>query len=136
MDIPTRNKKARKIAYSIVTVLLSLFILGGPIPDNLQVEGALTLMDSMGYPAYVLLIVGWAKILGVIGIHQRMWPFLREWAYAGLVIDLLGAFISHMFVGHPPTIYSASLIGLVLTFGSYVLLRKAYGERARLAPLS
>ncbi len=127
--------KAWRIAYWIVTVLLSVFIVGGSIPDILQIEGALLLFEKLGYPAYLLLIVGWAKILGIIGIWQRWWPFLREWAYAGLIIDLLGAFISHMFVNDPPSIYVASLVGLAFTLASYVLLRKAYGDKARLATL-
>lgn len=128
--------KAWKIAYWIVTVLLSLFIVGGSVPDILQVEGAVMLFEQLQYPAYLLLIVGWAKILGVIGIWQRWWPFLREWAYAGLVIDLLGAFVSHLFVNDPPLLYSASLAGLALTLASYALLRKAYGGTARLAAVA
>lgn len=125
-----------KIAYWIVTALLSLFIVGGSIPDIMQIEGALTLFDQLGYPPYLLLIVGYVKILGIIGILQRRWPFLREWAYAGLVIDLLGAFVSHLFVGDPFQLYVASLIGLALTVASYILLRKVYGKTARLAALS
>ncbi len=125
-----------KIAYWIVTVLLSIFIVGGAIPDIMQIQAALDLFAQLQYPAYLLLIVGWAKILGVIGIWQRWWPFLREWAYAGLVIDLLGAFISHLFVGDPPSLYSASLVGLALTLASYALLRKAYGSSTRMAALS
>ncbi len=128
--------KSWKIAYWIVTVLLSFFIVGGAIPDIMQIPEALDLFTQLGYPPYLLLIVGWAKILGIIGIWQKWWPFLREWAYAGLVIDLLGAFISHLFVGDPASLYSASLVGLVFTFASYALLRKAYGEKTRMAALS
>ena len=129
--------KSWKIAYWVVTTLLSLFIVGGAIPDILQIEGAVQLFESLGYPTYLLLIVGYAKILGVIGILQTKLPFLREWAYAGLVIDLLGAFISHMIVGGEQlAIAIPSLVGLILTIVSYALLRKAYGTTARLAALS
>lgn len=126
-----------KISYWIITGLLSFFIVGGAIPDILQIQGAIDLFTELGYPQYLLLIVGWAKILGVIGIMQTKWPFLREWAYAGLVIDLLGAFVSHTIVagGFDP-LSIPSLVGLVLTFASYVLLRQAYGKDARLAPLN
>lgn len=127
--------KAWKIAYWIVTVLLSAFIVASSIPDVLQVEGAVMIFEHLGYPTYMLLIVGWAKILGVFGILQRWWPFLREWAYAGLVIDLLGAAASHMFVGDPVPMYAPALVALILTLASYVLLRKAYGATARLAAL-
>lgn len=127
--------KPWKIAYWIVTVLLSAFIVASSIPDVLQVEGAVMIFEHLGYPTYMLLIVGWAKILGVFGILQRWWPFLREWAYAGLVIDLLGAVASHIFVGDPVPMYAPALVALILTLASYVLLRKAYGNTARLAAL-
>ncbi len=125
-----KNRKAWTITYWIVTTLLSAFILIGAVVDVLQVPEAVALMTELQYPAYLLLIVGWGKILGIIGIWQRWWPFLREWAYAGLVIDLLGAFISHMFVGHGPDVYSGSLIGLFLTLLSYVAYRKVTPKAA------
>jgi len=128
--------KAWKITYWIVTVLFSLFIVGSALPDILQVEGALMLFEQLQYPAYLLLIVGWAKMLGIIGIWQRKWPFLREWAYAGLVIDFLGAIISHLFVGDSPVFYIPAAVALVFVIASYALLRKAYGNTARLAAIS
>jgi hypothetical protein len=128
--------KSWKIAYYVVTVLLSLYILLGSIPDILQIKEAVDVMAGLQYPAYLLLIVGYAKILGIIGIWQKMWPFLREWAYAGLVIDLLGAFISHVYVGDGPELYSGALIGLVLTLASYALLRKTYAKQWKLAALT
>ncbi len=125
------------IAYWAVTGLLSLFIVGGSIPDVMQIEGAVLLITQLGYPPYLLLIVGYAKIAGVVGILQTKWPFLREWAYAGLVIDLLGGFVSHVMVdGGVTPIAIPSLVGAILTLVSYALLRKAYGHTARLAALT
>lgn len=125
-----------KTAYWIVTVILCLFTVVGAVPDILQVDGAVQLFTQLGYPSYLLLIVGWAKILGVIGILQRKWPFLREWAYAGLLIDFAGAFASHTFVGDPITLKIPSVVAFILAIASYVLLRKEYGNSARLAALS
>jgi hypothetical protein len=128
--------KSWKIAYWIVTVLFSLFIVSTAIPDVLQVQGAIQLFQGLGYPAYLLLIVGWAKILGIIGIWQRWWPFLREWAYAGLVIDFAGALASHSASHDPFFLMAPSIVALVLVFASYALLRKAYGNTARLAAVA
>ncbi len=57
--------------------------------------------------------------------------------YAGLVFDLLGTFVSHMFVPSAviPYIWAPSFVGLMLTLASYVLLRKAYGKETRLAAI-
>jgi hypothetical protein len=128
--------KTWKIAYWIVTVLYSLFMVSTAVPDVLSVPGAMQLVGELGYPPYLLFIVGYAKILGVIGILQRKWPFLREWAYAGLAIDTLGALISHVTVDGLTPFLIPALLGFVLTLASYALLRKAYGNTARLAALS
>ncbi len=116
--------KKTKIAYYIITILFSLFMVLGALYDVQLKPAAVELMAHLGYAPYVLLIVGYAKILGVIGIWQRKVKFLREWAYAGLVIDLLGAFISHMAVGDGPQMWMGSVIGLVLVTASYVLFKK------------
>lgn len=119
------------IAYYIVTVLFSLFILMGAIYDIQAPQPAVDLMTELGYPVYLLYIVGYAKILGIIGIWQNKVKFLREWAYAGLAIDLVGAFISHLVVGHGPQIYFGSVLGTVLVIASYALFKKkeAYSVR-------
>ncbi len=118
--------KAWNITYYVSTVLFSLFILLGSYFDVILAPEAIAVMTKLGYPQYMLLIVGWAKILGIIGIWQNAVKFLREWAYAGLFIDLVGAFISHMAVGDGPELYSGSLIGLVLLLISYVSFRKTH----------
>jgi hypothetical protein len=113
-----------KIAYYIVTVIFSLFILLGSFYDIQAGPAAVEVMQKLGYPIYLLYIVGYAKILGIIGIWQNKVKFLREWAYAGLVIDLVGAFISHLAVGDGLVLYSGSLIGIVLVTASYILFKK------------
>lgn len=120
--------KGWTLTYYISTVLLTLFIVPGAVLDIMQVPEALELMTRLQYPAYLLLIVGYAKILGIIGVWQTKWRFLREWAYAGLVIDLLGAFISHLIVGDGFAYASGPLIGLVITLLSYVSFRKSLGK--------
>ncbi len=116
--------KGWTITYYVSTILLSLFIVPGSIFDIMQVPEAVEVMNRLQYPAYLLLIVGYAKILGIIGIWQTKWHFLREWAYAGLVIDLFGAFLSHLIVGDGMAYASGPLIGLVITLVSYVSFRK------------
>jgi hypothetical protein len=117
--------KKIKIAYYIVTVLLSAFILLGAFFDVSGAKEAKDIMIRLGYPVYVLYIVGWAKILGIIGIWQPKVYFLREWAYAGLMIDVVGALISHLAVGDGPSMYGGAVIGIVLVTASYVLFRKS-----------
>lgn len=58
-------------------------------------------ISHLGYPQYLLVILGTAKLLGAMALIQRRLLTLREWAYAGFTFDLLGATASHIFVGDP-----------------------------------
>lgn len=117
-------RKSWTITWWVSTILLSLFIVPGAVFDIIQVQPALDLMVLLGYPAYVLLLVGWGKLLGIIGIWQNKVHFLREWAYAGLLIDLGGALASHLFVGDTSPVIYGIMVGIALTVVSYVSLRK------------
>jgi hypothetical protein len=56
-------------------------------------------MQHLGYPSYLLGILGTAKALGVLALLQTRFTTLREWAYAGFTINLIGAAWSHAASG-------------------------------------
>ena len=45
------------------------------------------------------MILGTAKLLGSFALLQTRLPRLREWAYAGFTINLIGATASHLLAG-------------------------------------
>lgn len=55
---------------------------------------------GLGYPLYVLTIIGLFKIPGAIVLIVPGFLRLKEWAYAGIVLELLGAVESHAACGH------------------------------------
>jgi len=81
-----------KIAYWIFTILFSLAMIfssyGGlkPEPQALQL-----LHDQLGYPVYFIQFISVAKIFGAIAILIPSLKTIKEWAYAGLFFDLIGA---------------------------------------------
>ncbi|MBC7898513.1 MAG: DoxX family protein [Saprospiraceae bacterium] len=116
--------KKIKIIYWIVTGLMAAFIVMSAIPDILRIPEAVTIFTHLGYPIYLLPFIGVAKILGVIGVLVPGFPRLTEWAYAGLVFDLIGAFYSHIAVGDPVSSWIFPVIALALVLGSYFLYHK------------
>jgi DoxX-like family len=68
------------------------FILGW----KANVDGVVT---QLGYPMYVLKILGPAKFLGGIAILYGRFRTLKEWAYAGYAFNLAGAIASYVLVG-------------------------------------
>jgi uncharacterized membrane protein YphA (DoxX/SURF4 family) len=118
------SQRKTKIIYWITTGIMIMFMLLASIPDVLMFPDAVTFFKHLGYPAYLLPFIGVAKILGVFAIVVPGFPRLKEWAYAGLVFDLIGAFYSHISVGDPLKVYGFSLIALSFVASSYVFYRK------------
>ena len=116
------NKKIN-IAYWIVTGLFSAFMLFSSVPDIMQTPEATKFMSDLGYPPYLILFLGVAKILGILAILIPGYPRIKEWAYAGLVFDLIGAFYSVMAVKHDPSgLFMLVFVGFA--FASYFLYHK------------
>lgn len=87
-------------------------------------------VTALGYPEYVLLILGPAKIAGVIVLAVPGLLRLKEWAYAGFVIDFLGASLSHTLNGDAVGEIMPAVVALCVVLGSYFLRP----ENRRLAP--
>jgi hypothetical protein len=112
-----------KIFYWLFTVLLAGLMGLAAVPDILRVPEAQAIFEHLGYPAYLLPFLGVAKLLAVITILVPGFARLKEWAYAGIVIDLTGALYSHLSVGDPISTWIFPVIGLVLSAGSYAFFR-------------
>lgn len=112
-------KKRNKIIFWIVTIFLSFGMLAGGVQQLFQIGGYNEIIEQLGYPQYLLSILGAWKILGVISILIPKFPFLKEWAYAGFFFAMSGAAISHFAVGQPFTEAMPSLILLLVTILSW-----------------
>ena len=111
--------KRNKIIYWIVTAFLSLGMLAGGVQQTLQIGGYNEIVKQLGYPQYLLSILGVWKILGVIAILLPKFPLLKEWAYAGFFFAMSGAAISHFVMGQSFAEAFPSLILLLCTVLSW-----------------
>ena len=116
--------KRAKIIYWVITILFAAFMLFSSIPDVLQKPDAVTFITKMGYPLYFVSFIGVAKVLGVIAILIPGFPRIKEWAYAGLVFDLVGATYSFIALKYPVSGWSPMLIFIGFAFCSYFLYHK------------
>lgn len=116
--------KKTTITYRILTGLFAFVMLGSAIPDILVMPEAVQGFKEIGYPAYLIPFLGWAKLFGVAAILIPGFPRLREWAYAGLFIDLLGATYSVLSIGKPLSTWTPMLIIIGVGIGSYVFYHK------------
>lgn len=112
-------KKRNKIIYWVATVWLSLGMLSTGIVQLIRMEEEVKSMDTLGYPNYLLSILGIWKILGILAILIPKFPLLKEWAYSGFFFVMTGAMVSHLAVGDEIiTLFGPTLL-LVLTIVSW-----------------
>ncbi|MBC8769603.1 DoxX family protein [Arenibacter sp. BSSL-BM3] len=112
-------KKRDKIIYWIATVWLSLGMLSTGIVQLIKMEEEVQSINALGYPTFLLPILGVWKILGVIAILIPKFPLVKEWAYAGFFFTMTGAMTSHIIVGDEMiTLFGPTLL-LALTITSW-----------------
>lgn len=92
-------RKQDKLIYWVSTGLLALGMLQSGIFSVLRTKEWVDMVIGLGYPAYLLTILGTGKILGVIAILLPQFRLLKEWAYAGFFFAMVGALFSHLAIG-------------------------------------
>ena len=112
-------KKRNKIIYWTATIFLSVGMLAGGVQQLLQIGGYVEIVGNLGYPLYLLSILGAWKFLGVAAILVPKFTLVKEWAYAGFFFAMSGAAISHIIVSHSVNEAFPSLVLLSVTVVSW-----------------
>lgn len=109
--------KKNKIIFWVSTAIVAGMMLmsgGMYLSQNPTIADGL---KSLGFPSYMLYILGVSKLLAAGALLQPIFPRLREWAYAGLTFTFLGALISHVATA---TSFVAPLVFLIILAVSWV----------------
>ena len=121
----TRSRaKQLRLLYWIVT---PLFLLGQGWAATQYLTEAPRMTDTivaLGYPIYFMKILGVAKLLGIAAIVTALSPTLKEWAYAGFMFDVIGAFASHLSAGDSVLIALVPVAFFALQMASYVIWKQ------------
>lgn len=112
-------EKRNKIIYWISTAWLALGMLSTGIVQLIKVKEEVDTITHLGYPTYLLTILGIWKILGVIIVLIPKFALVKEWAYAGFFFAMSGAIVSHILSGNPVAKVFPALLLLVLTIISW-----------------
>jgi uncharacterized membrane protein YphA (DoxX/SURF4 family) len=114
--------KRNKIIYWISTLWLALGMLSTGILQFFKGKagaGGLDSITHLGYPVYLLTVLGVCKILGVIAVLIPKFPLLKEWAYAGFFFVMSGAILSHLAIGDSAKEFFGPTLLLILTMVSW-----------------
>lgn len=112
-------EKRNKIIYWIATIWLALGMTSTGIVQLISMKEETEKFDQLGYPLYLMTLLGVWKLLGVVVILLPKFPVLKEWAYAGFFFAMSGAAISHILTGSPADEIFPSLLLLFLTIVSW-----------------
>lgn len=112
-------EKSDKIIYWISTVWLALGMVSTGIVQLIKMKEEVDNITRLGYPVYLLIILGICKILGVVAVLIPKFPLLKEWAYAGFFFAMSGAVISHLLSGNGAKELFGPTLLLILTVVSW-----------------
>jgi hypothetical protein len=68
----------------------------GGIWDIARIPYVRNLVTHLGYPSYLLVLLGCWKVPGAVALLVPRRPLLKEWAYAGAFFTYTGAIVSHL----------------------------------------
>ena len=77
----------------------------------------------LGYPLYIIPLIGVTHILGGVGLLIPNVPRLTQWVYAGIAITLLLAFYSQLNAGGSTWDKFDPILVMAFVFASYGLRR-------------
>jgi uncharacterized membrane protein YphA (DoxX/SURF4 family) len=103
--------------YWITTSLLAAGMIVAGVQELRHAPELLEGARRLGYPDYLLSLLGTAKLVGAPLLLVPRFPHLKEWVYAGFAFDFGGAIISHTasgdtFVQILPAILFATLLAV------------------------
>ena len=130
----TRPEWARMIAFWVFTIVVVFEMVAGSIWDLLDIETVRVSLIRLGYPHYLLYILGISKLFCAAALLAPRFPRLKEWAYAGAFFNYTGAAASHLLAGSNAGAWVAPLVFAVLALGSWGL-RPATRKSLQTAPI-
>jgi hypothetical protein len=117
---PTSSRTAI-LAYWICTLFVALTALGAGAMDILHVQPLFGLLLHLGYPAYFATILGIWKMLGTVALLVPRYPVIKEWAYAGMIIDYSSAVVSHLASGDGASALMGPIVSMIALAASWYL---------------
>jgi uncharacterized membrane protein YphA (DoxX/SURF4 family) len=124
IDKPSRAGRATQVAAMVITSLVAfIWVYFGRLylfhdPGEWRVAN-----QQLGYPLYIIPLIGVTHILGGVGLLIPNVPRLTEWVYAGIAITLLLAFYSQLNGGGNAWDKFDPILVMAFVFISYVLRR-------------
>jgi len=115
--------KANKITYWITTVIVAVMMMYSCYAYLTQ-PAIKQAFQHLGFPDYLRVELAIAKLIAAAVLLAPVAARIKEWAYAGLGITFISAFIAHTASGDPVNYRVMPLIFLAILVISYITYHK------------
>ena len=115
------GSKAVTIAYWVVTAIFCS-LMSFTAYAEMRYPDVVREFTRLGFSAgYFREELSWAKVIGVVVLLAPVPARVKEWAYAGFVINLISALIAHFAMGDAAAAWGWAAGMLALVVASYLL---------------
>jgi hypothetical protein len=104
-----------------VTTGVLVFCMTGGAFELLSLDMTVAGITKLGYPSYIIPALGLGKVLAIFAILWPGLPRLKEWAYAGIFFNMLGAIVSHVAMRDPAWSIVVTIVIAAITLASWAL---------------
>ncbi|MFT3932359.1 MAG: DoxX family protein [Chitinophagaceae bacterium] len=124
--------KTTKITYWTATAIVS-FMMAFSAYSYLANPTIAQAFKHLGFPDYFRVELAIAKLIAAVVLLAPVAARVKEWAYAGLAITFISAFIAHTSLGDPANYKIMPIIFLAVLVVSYVSYHKQVNKSLKIA---
>ncbi len=111
-----------KLTYRFVLGLFSIAIVGAVINSIINYDSIVITFKKLGYPIYLIHLLGFAQITGLALILLNKDNKILEWVYAGFFMNFTLGAIAHIAVKDGNG--ASAVVCLILLFVTYLQTKK------------
>lgn len=115
--------KSNKIIFGISLGIFAVAILGAVLNSIINYDTVVSTFQTLGYPLYLIHLLGVAQTIGVVLIVLNKDRLLVEWVYAGFFMNFILGCIAHLATNSGNG--ASAVVCLVILLVTYVQAKKA-----------
>ena len=114
--------KTNKIIFGISLSFFAVAIIGAVLNSILNYDTVVLTFKALGYPVYLIHLLGTAQIIGLVLLVLNKDKLLLEWVYAGFFMNFILGCIAHLATNSGNG--ASAVVCLVILLVTYVQAKK------------
>lgn len=116
--------KTIKAIYWVLLIIFCLSMVADGLGGIMMAKEGVAALQHLGYPVYIMPLFGVLKLLGVAALLQTKYTRIKEWVFAGVAFNFIGAIHAHLAVNDPVSMTMQPLIALIIMAVVYLFWNK------------